>query len=325
MRTTLTTLLASRAYPIGKEGTKWGPDERAAWLASNACSTKRSYQEEVVTKVEALREQYDVIGYGALSIDPERFPLYAVKSRGWDKSKKTVLVTGGVHGYETSGVQGAITFLRTAAHRYTHKFNLIVAPCVSPWGYEAIQRWNAQAIDPNRSFGPTPSEGPAEEAVALSAMLESAGVDTWAMHIDLHETTDTDESEFRPAKAARNGDIYKPGTIPDGFYLVGNSANPQSEWHKAIIDSVRTVTHIAPADDDGKLIGEPILQEGVINYPARQAGLCMGVTDAPYATTTEVYPDSPRATPEQCNEAQVAAVTGALDFILRAEGACDAE
>ena len=74
-----------------------------------------------------------------------------------------------------------------------------------------------------------------------------------------------------------------------------------------------------------ELIGEPILQEGVINYPARQAGLCMGVTDAPYATTTEVYPDSPRATPEQCNEAQVAAVTGALDFILRAEGACDAE
>jgi hypothetical protein len=33
-----------------------------------------------------------------------------------------------------------------------------------------------------------------------------------------------------------------------------------------------------------------------------------------YRTTTEVYPDSPRATPEQCNDAQVAAVRAAIGF-----------
>jgi len=36
-------------------------------------------------------------------------------------------------------------------------------------------------------------------------------------HIDLHETTDTDESQYRPAVAARDGKPFAPGTIPDGF------------------------------------------------------------------------------------------------------------
>jgi hypothetical protein len=40
------------------------------------------------------------------------------------------------------------------------------------------------------------------------------------------------------------------------------------------------------------------------------------MTDAPYKTTTEVYPDSPPATPAQCNAAQVAAVCAAIEFAL---------
>ena len=55
---------------------------------------------------------------------------------------------------------------------------------------------------------------------------------------------------------------------------------------------------------------------GVINYPVRELGLCAGITDAKYVTTTEVYPDSPRATPQQCDDAQVAAVRAALDYAL---------
>jgi hypothetical protein len=40
------------------------------------------------------------------------------------------------------------------------------------------------------------------------------------------------------------------------------------------------------------------------------------MTDARYTTITEVYPDSPRASPEQCNAAQVAAVHAAIEFAL---------
>jgi len=136
------------------------------------------------------------------------------------------------------------------------------------------------------------------------------------MHIDLPATTDTDESEFRPALAARDGVAYDPGEIPDGFYLVDDSAHPQPAFQRAVIAAVAKVTHIAPADDRGEIIGSPMVAPGVIQYALRQLGLCAGITNAPYKTTTEVYPDSPRATPEQCNAAQVAAVCGAIEFAL---------
>jgi hypothetical protein len=50
----------------------------------------------------------------------------------------------------------------------------------------------------------------------------------------------------------------------------------------------------------------------------RKLGLCAGITNARYTTTTEVYPDSPRATPEQCNAAQVTAICAAIEFALNA-------
>lgn len=149
----------------------------------------------------------------------------------------------------------------------------------------------------------------------LMSMVADMGVD-FAMHIDLHETTNTDETEFRPALAARDGEVFTPGTIPDGFYTVGDSINPQPEFQAAIIAGVEAITHIAPADDDGLIIGSPATQRGVINYDIAALGLCPSMTNAAYTSTTEVYPDSPSATPQLCNDAQVIAVQAALDFTL---------
>ena len=84
-----------------------------------------------------------------------------------------------------------------------------------------------------------------------------------------------------------------------------------------MIDSVSKVTHIAPPDDNGEIIGAKVQQEGVIYYPAHDLFLCSSVTDARYAVTTEVYPDSVKATDAQCNDAQVACVVGALDFLIK--------
>ncbi|EKO3845793.1 M14 family metallocarboxypeptidase [Vibrio harveyi] len=296
-------------YPIGTPGQSWGEAERKAWREQR--DVKRSYQEEVVTKINALRERFDVEQYGALSYDEARFPLFCIKTRNWDAAKPVVLVTGGVHGYETSGVHGALKFVDTQAERYAEHFNIVVAPCVSPWGYEVINRWNPNAIDPNRSFY---ANSPAEESANLIKLVAPLG--DVLMHIDLHETTDSDETEFRPALAARDGLEYIEGMIPDGFYTVGDTENPQPEFQKAVIESVAKVTHIAPADDKGEIIGSPVVQFGVINYPMVKLGLCGGVTNCTYGTTTEVYPDSPKVTDEECNDAQVAAVVGGLDYVL---------
>ena len=299
-----------RPYPIGTPGTPWTDAECRAWFGSH--TVERSYADEVVAKLDALDDSFHVAQYGSLPIDPDRYPLYAVTVGSNNPSAPWVLITGGVHGYETSGVQGAIGFLDSAATSYRDRLNLLVAPCVSPWGYETINRWNPNCIDPNRSFS---ADSPSAEAAALLALVADHDQE-FLVHLDLHETTDTDETEFRPAMAARDGASYEPGLIPDGFYTVGDTANPQPDFQAAIIAGVAQVTHIAPADGDGQIIGSDMTQPGVINYPFDELGLCAGITGARYTTTTEVYPDSPSATAAICIDAQIAAVQAGLDFAL---------
>ncbi len=297
-------------FPIGTPGTPWTDVEKRLWFESR--SIERSYQDEVLAKLANLDDSFDVFQYGSLSLDPQRYPLMAVKCTADRPDAPWALITGGVHGYETSGVQGAIAFLATHATTYRDRVNLLVAPCVSPWSYEVINRWNPNSIDPNRAFV---ADSPSEESAAVMDLIGDIGVQ-FLMHVDIHETTDSDESEFRPAVAARDGQRYEPGLIPDGFYTVGDSENPQPEFQAAIIAGVERVTHIAPPDDAGQIIESDVTQPGVINYPYRKLGLCAGLTDARFTTTTEVYPDSPSATPEICIEAQVAAIRAGLEFAL---------
>eukprot|EP00986_Skeletonema_menzelii_P017863 scaffold22492_cov138-Skeletonema_menzelii.AAC.24 len=281
-----------RFYPIGTPGKPWSDDERKQWKDSR--KFHRSYKEEVLDKLDQIKldnnDAMEVVQYGALSHDSERYPLFAVKSKQWEEDKLTLLVTGGVHGYETSGVQGALLFLQTKAAKYTERVNIVVAPCVSPWAYEHIERWNADLKDPNRSFK---KGSETEESAALISFLESLNVKEWACHLDLHETTDTDELEFMPAKHAEAG--------------------------LAILEksSQMKVTHIVT---DETIIDEPAVSDGIILVPVITLGLCASITGGKCpATTTEVYPDSPRATDAICNDAQVAAIVSGIDYVLEHE------
>ena len=312
----LSTQQSTTPYPIGAPGTPWGAAEKAAWLARQR--VQRSHAAEVVAPLEArLPAQAELVRYGVLDytrLGLGSYPLHAVRNRNWNPDLPVVLVTGGVHGYETSGVQGAIEWIAHEFGRDAGRVNLLVLPCISPWGYETVNRWNPDALDPNRQFRP---DSPAAES-ALAMACVAAHCVRVDLHVDLHETTDTDNSEFGPAKAARDGTVFDWHAIPDGFYLVGDSERPAPEFQRALIDAVRGVTHIADADEQGRIIGERLQQPGVINYAKRSLGLCGGMTAARFVTTTEVYPDSPNTTPAQCNAAQRATVSAAIDFLLRA-------
>eukprot|EP01042_Synura_sphagnicola_P029113 gene29113-37562_t len=297
-------------YPIGIPGKPWGESERAAWRETQVC--QRKYARDVLPRIEALSDRFDISAYGELSYADDAYTLYALRSRDWNPDLPIALVTGGVHGYETSGVMGALAFFFFFSVQYAGKINLLVVPCVSPWGYERISRWNYDALDPNRNFR---AAGPAQESAALIRLVAPLN-GQFLMHIDLHETTDSDESEFRPALAARDGKDYVPEVIPDGFYLVDDTEKPQPAFQQAIIAAVAKVTHIAPPDTDGQIIGCPVVAHGVIEYPVAKYAMCTGITGARYTTTTEVYPDSPLASSQQCNDAQVAAVCAALDYVL---------
>lgn len=296
-------------YPIGTPGQPWDDADIAAWRARQV--RRRSYADDVLKPAQALAPGWVVQPYGEVAYADERFPLVALHSSDWRPGLPAVLVTGGVHGYETSGVLGALRFAQQHAQTWTGRVNLLIAPCVSPWAYERIHRWNFDAVDPNRQF----RDGSTVQECAALMRLVAALRAEFAAHIDLHETTDTDETEYRPALAARDGKAFVPGHIPDGFYLVDDADNPQPAFQQAIIEAVQGVTHIAPADAQGQIIGSPVVAPGVISYALGPLALCAGITGARWTTTTEVYPDSPRTTPERCVLAQVAAVCAAVDFV----------
>ena len=98
-------------YPIGTPGIAWGERERAQWLTGQG--RRRSYTDDVVGVIERLRQRFDVVEYGQLAYPPDHYRLMSIRTRHWRDDRPVVLVTGGVHGYETSGVHGA---LRTGGH-----------------------------------------------------------------------------------------------------------------------------------------------------------------------------------------------------------------
>jgi hypothetical protein len=296
-------------YPIGTSGHPWGEQERNQWRSRQ--SRQRSY-DDIVARMDALSDRFDKIAYGQLEYGEDAYTLYALRSRALDPKLPTALVTGGVHGYETSGVMGALRFIDQSASAYFGRVNLLVVPCVSPWAYERVSRWNYDAVDPNRSFR---VDGPALECRALMRLVHSVSSE-YLVHIDLHETTDSDEREFRPALSARDGQIFEAGETPDGFYLVADGENRQLAFQQAIISAVEQETHIAAPSAEGEIIGSPVIAHGVIEYPLAHLALCASITSARFKTTTEVYPDSARSTPESCIRAQVTAVCAALNFAL---------
>ena len=68
--------MTERFHPIGTPGQPWNDDDRAAWLRSQ--KVRRSYRDEVLDKLERLPGSFDIEPYGALGIDRDRYPLFAV-------------------------------------------------------------------------------------------------------------------------------------------------------------------------------------------------------------------------------------------------------
>ncbi len=285
----------------------WGPKEKEEWFARQ--TIQRSYEQDVVRRLKALpSDTLKLVQYGALSCDPKKYPLYYVRSAEWNDDNPTVLITGGVHGYEPSGIMGALRFLEEVAPQYTGKVNFVVYPCVSPLAYEINHRWNRRAEDPNRHFmqGTT-----VEESAKLMNSVESLGKH-FKVAVDLHETNKRD-IELTQERHARDGDKASPDDfiIPEGFYLCVPKQEDVALGHK-IVEAVSKVT---PICKDEKILGYPS-NNGIIvldDVP----GLCQGFTRqlADVSMTTEIYPDKSPA--REAQDAQLATVKRAIAFALK--------
>jgi hypothetical protein len=312
-------------YPVGTPGTAWTEAEKNAWRARQ--TQKRDYFVDVLSPLSRVAApEIEIFQYGVLDYrkyGAAAYPLFGAKSAEWRSDLPMVSVTGGVHGYETSGVLGALRFVQEEMAATSKLVNVVVLPCVSPWGYETINRWTPDAVDPNRSFVPA-SPGCPEAAAAMPAIKALA--DKCAghiMHLDLHETTDTDNSEFRPALFAKDGRLPYPAwdPIPDGFFVVADPRRGEIQlpFVKALIDAVAEVTHIAEPDEKGNVCGLPPTQRGVVSPEVD--GICGSHTGATFCATTEVYPDSARTNPEECNVAQLKCIVAGIAYTTLEHGA----
>src|SRR4051812_33760392 len=99
-------MINTATYPIGTLGAAWGDAELNQWRARQ--SRRRRYDLDVLPRIETLAETFERVIYGQLDYAGETYALHALKSRDWDPALPAALVTGGVHGYETSGVMGAL-------------------------------------------------------------------------------------------------------------------------------------------------------------------------------------------------------------------------
>ena len=105
----------SGTYPIGTPGQPWGDAERATWRSRQ--TRQRSYADDVLTAIERLRARFDVVEYGGLDYAPDAIRCSRSAAATGTSDLPIVLVTGGVHGYETSGVHGALQFVEQHAAR----------------------------------------------------------------------------------------------------------------------------------------------------------------------------------------------------------------
>ncbi len=290
----------------------WGDAEKAEWLARQIArrpDTGRSYSEDVLAHLNALpSETFTVEQYGALRIDPDRYPLYRVRTGSRDASAPTVVITGGVHGYEPSGIMGALRFLKERAPKYAEdKINFLVYPCVSPFAYEIDHRWNWRAEDPNRNFRPN---GNSEEALKVMESVEAMGT-RFRAAADLHETNYRD-IELRNERDSRDGKPPSPENerIPEGFYLCMAKGKDVALGQKI----VKAAERVTPICADEQILGYPNIGGVIVLHDV--GDLCQGFMRerADFAMTTEMYPD--KTPPKVAQNAQLAAVSRTIKAVL---------
>ena len=203
-------------------GKPWSSKEKAEWLNRQNTRTKlraptdelhRSYDDLVVARMQRMNPAKLVLDqYGTVDYKPpfrkDPYKLLAFRSNIIDVTKPTVVITGGVHGYETSGVMGVLKFAEEYAAEYADDFNLIIVPCVSPWSFETVNRLDYNTSNPNREgYRGTKSQ----EMASLMAYVDKIvyGKPPVQTHADCHDTTDTDRDIFRVERAYLEG--KKPG------------------------------------------------------------------------------------------------------------------
>lgn len=142
----------------------------------------RSYDEEVIERIEALRRRFKVETIGKAVFGTFEYNLFCIVAGGIIKGKN-VLVSAGFHGDEPAGVYASLEFLERHVIDYLEKFRFFLFPCVNPSGFEMNMMENMNGKNLNREFGEKSYE---QEAQIIRAFLEARKLD-FLFTMDMHE------------------------------------------------------------------------------------------------------------------------------------------
>ena len=206
-------------YPIGTPGQSVGSrGSRCLALAHRPCSAATKRRCWVSSTPCARASTWSE--YGRLDYPPDSYPLFAIRSRAW---RDELPVRAGDR--RRARLRNQRRARRAAVRRPA--CGGLCGPH-QPAGGAVRQPVGLRAhppLEPGRARPEplVPRRQPGAGIGGADAPGRAAARSRAGLHVDLHETTDTDESEFRPALAARDGVAYEPGEVPDGFYLVDDS------------------------------------------------------------------------------------------------------
>ena len=147
---------------------------------------------------------------GKVRAGAERYPFWTLTTPAGPK-KRTICLSGGIHGDEPAGVEavlGALEMLKKRP-RWIDRSQFTIFPCINPYGYEYGTRQNRSKIDLNRQFM---RAHPAGEVRLMKRVLDGR---TFDLSIEFHEDIDT-----------------------PGFYLYELSKDPKRAIAKKIIRRV---------------------------------------------------------------------------------------
>lgn len=305
----------------------WNGSQVRDWHTSVTAAGKKRDYGEIVSRITRLPANTHTIENYATT--PDANPQFRITVGNVDNGNPNILLIGGVHGYEPSGIEAAVTFAEKNATALSKKFNFVIYPCLSPWAFEHDQRWNADGEDPNRLFTRNPTTPKPhvfrttdiQECRHFMDSMERHNI-TFACAVDLHETSDRD-IELRILRSERFDEDLAPDyrEIPQGYYLTLSKRDTeeknalQMSFGRAIIEEVRKVSPVAP---EATILNGKVNDGGIVLSPPSN-GLLRTYLDNHDAlvAVTEVYPDHEDMTPKKSVAAQIASIQGALNYVHR--------
>ena len=146
--------------------------------------SKRLYQDIINRLNKTKNHKINIFTLGYIQDSTKKYPFQKIVLG--DCNRKRMLITGGIHGNEPSGVETICSFLENSKYKpFMNEWEITFIPCINPYGYEHNTRENQDNKDLNRLFK---DKHPPLEVQLIKSIFKPYYFDAT---IELHEDIDS--------------------------------------------------------------------------------------------------------------------------------------